>query len=327
MNNKWIRLTFLVLVSLTAFSCSKEDDEDEVDEWTRSVDFDGLPRSGAAGFLIGDNFYLTTGYGTNTRRFTDTWLFDESTTTWESKADFPGTARNNTISFSLNGIGYVGLGTNGTIMYNDFYAYNPSTDTWSQIADFPGTARYGAVSFVVNDRAYVGSGQDIDAQDYNDFFTYDPSSDTWSRVSSIPEKRSFAFSFVLNNVAYVGGGTNNGAYVSSFYAFDGASWTAKEPLSGRDDSYTYDLRRINPVAFVIGGYGYIVGGTMSSTLSSTWRYEAGNDYWVEHESFSIGGASARTQAVGFAVNGTGYVTTGRSGSSPFDDTWKFIPQF
>lgn len=326
MNNKWIKLTLMVLVLLMGYSCSTDDDDDEDDEWTRSVDFDGLPRGGAAGFMIGENAYLTTGYGTNSRRFTDTWMFNSSNTTWESRAEFPGEARNNATSFSLNGIGYVGLGTNGTAMYNDFYAYNPTTDTWTQIADFPGVARYGAVAFVVNNTIYVGTGQDRDAQDYNDIFTYDPGSNTWTQVTSTPEKRSFAFVFVINNVAYLGGGTNNGAYVSRFYAFDGTSWVPKEPLSGRTDDYTYDLRRTSPAVFVIGGYGYITGGTMSSTLSSTWRYDPNNDYWIEHDAFSIGGASARTQAYGFSVNGVGYVATGRNGSLPFDDTWIFIPQ-
>ncbi|WP_028296157.1 Kelch repeat-containing protein [Olivibacter sitiensis] len=326
MNNKWIKLTLMVLVMLTAYSCSSDDDDDEDDEWTRSVDFDGLPRGAAAGFMIGDNAYLTTGYGANSNRYVDTWRFDNSTTTWQRQEDFPGPARNGATSFSVNGIGYVGLGTNGTVMYKDFYAYNPTTNTWSQIADFPGTARYGSVAFVVNGVAYVGAGQDIDQQDYNDFYRYDPNSNTWTQISSTPMKRAFAFTFVINNVAYLGGGTNNGAYVSTFYAFDGNTWTEKNPLSGRTDDYTYDLRRINPAVFVIGGYGYIAGGTMSSTLSSTWRYDPNNDYWIEHDAFTIGGATARAQAYGFSVDGIGYVTTGRSGSQSFDDTWKFIPQ-
>lgn len=323
--NNWIKLTMVAIMLVTAFGCSKTD-EDTIDEWVRSADFDGLPRSGAVLFSIGDYSYITTGYGTNSTRFTDTWMFDPSTTSWLEKTRFPGEARNNAVSFSIGGKGYVGLGTNGVTMFKDFYEYDPVNDNWKEIADFPGMARYGAVAFVLNNLGYVGAGQDIDVQDYNDFYSYDPSSNSWSKVSSTPAKRSFAFSFVINGTAYVGGGTNNNSYLSTFYAFDGNTWTEKQPLSGRDDKYDYDLKRINPVTFVIGNHGYIVGGIYNSTLATTWRYNPIGDYWVEHDYFNIGGASVRAQAVGFTNNGVGYITTGRNGSIPLDDTWKFTPQ-
>lgn len=325
MKTKFIKLTMMVLVLITAAACSDDQEEDDNKEWIRGVDFDGLPRSGAASFTIGEDLYVTTGYGTSSNRFTDTWFYDVSTALWTAKSAFPGEARNNAVAFSINGKGYVGLGTNGTRMFNDFYEYDPQTDTWKAIANFPGTARYGAVSFVVSNTPYVGCGKDIDAQDFNDFYTYNASADSWTKVSSTPEKRSFAFSFVINNIAYLGGGTNNNAYVSSFYAFDGQTWTAKEPLSGRTDDYTYDLRRSFPAVFVVGSYGFITGGANSSVLSSTWRYDPANDFWVEHDDFTINGASSRQQAIGFSSNGVGYVVGGRSGSIPFDDIWKFTP--
>lgn len=326
MKTRLFNLTMMFLVLITAAACSKDQD-DEDSEWARGVDFDGLPRSGAASFVIGEDVYITTGYGTSSTRFTDTWVYDINTSTWSDKASFPGEARNNAVAFSINGKGYVGLGTNGTKMFKDFYEYDPQTDSWTPIAEFPGIARYGAISYVISNVPYVGCGQDIDSQDYNDFYTYDPSSNSWTKVSSTPEKRSFAFSFVINNVAYIGGGTNNGSYVSSFYAFDGQNWTAKEPLSGRTDDYTYDLRRNFPAVFVLGSYGFITGGTYSSVLSSTWRYDPSVDYWTEHDDFTIEGAAARQQAIGFSSNGVGYVVGGRSGSTPFDDTWKFVPQY
>lgn len=324
MKTRLIKLTLMCLLLITATACSKDEEEDN-EEWIRGVDFDGLPRSGAASFIIGDDVYVTTGYGTGSNRFTDTWLYHVGTALWTSKAAFPGEARNNAVTFTANGKGYVGLGTNGTKMFNDFYEYDPQTDVWQPIANFPGTARYGAVSFVIGDVAYVGCGKDIDAQDYNDFYTYDPNTDSWNKVSSTPEKRSFAFSFVINNIAYLGGGTNNNAYVSSFYAFDGQNWATKQPINGRTDDYTYDLRRNFPAVFVIGNYGFISGGTNSAILGSTWRYDPSVDYWIEHDDFTINGAASRQQAVGFSANGIGYVVGGRSGSTPFDDIWKFTP--
>ncbi|WP_257666974.1 Kelch repeat-containing protein [Parapedobacter tibetensis] len=325
MNKAWLKkLLVLVMVSAVVSACSSSDDDDP-DEWARVADFEGVPRSGAAGFTIGDYFYLTTGYGTNSNRFTDTWRYNPSQGTWTRMADFPGEARNNAVAFVAGGKGYVGLGTNSTVMFKDFYEYDPSADTWTRIADFQGGARYGAVAFTLNGMGYVGTGRDIDAQDYNDFYSYSPGTDAWTKVNSTPSKRSFAFSFVLGDLVYLGGGTNNNQNVSTFYTFDGTTWTEKEPLAGRDDDYTYNLVRLSPAAFVLDGHAYLACGLSSyngSAVGTTWRYVVSGDYWEEHQYF---GGSYRQQAVNFVLNGAAYVATGRNGTVPFDDMWRFIP--
>ncbi|MFD1771065.1 Kelch repeat-containing protein [Sphingobacterium suaedae] len=326
---KWlIKLVFLVATIGLAFTACSSDDEDDPDEWVKAADFEGLPRSGAVGFTIGDYTYLTTGYGTNSNRFVDTWRFNPALQSWDQMSDFPGEARNNAIAFVLNGKGYVGLGTNSTTMFKDFYEYDPATDTWTKIADFVGAARYGAVGFTLNGVAYVGTGRDFDGQDYNDIYTFTPNSTggTWTKVTSTPNKRSFSFAFVLNNIAYLGGGTSNNQNVKTFYAFDGTTWTEKEPLAERDDDdYTYDLTRLSPSAFVLNGTAFISGGLSSysgSPVSSTWRYVSSGDYWEEHQTF---GGSSRHQAITFVHGDYAYVATGRSGTSPFYDMWTFSP--
>lgn len=327
MNMNWlIKLLLLAIVLVTGAACSS-DDSDDPDEWTKGADFEGLPRSGAASFEIGGYTYLTTGYGTNSNRFVDTWRFNPAQQNWTRVADFPGGARNNAVSFVMDGKGYVGLGTNSTVMFQDFYRYDPDSDAWSRVADFEGAARYGAVAFTLNGIGYVGTGKDMDGQDYNDLYSYTPGTDggQWTKVASTPNKRSFAFAFVLNDLAYLGGGTSNNQNVSTFYSFDGTSWVEKEPLSGRDDDYTYNLTRLSPSVFVLNGYPYISGGLTSnggSATGTTWRYMVSGDYWEEHQVFP---GSFRHQAVSFVHDGAAYVVTGRSGTSPFYDMWRFIP--
>lgn len=314
----------MTVVMLSVGACTS-DDEDDPDEWVRVADFEGLPRSGAAGFTIGDYTYVTTGYGTNSNRFTDTWRYNPDQQTWTRMADFPGEARNNAVAFEVDGKGYVGLGTNSVVMFDDFYEYNPATDTWSEVARFPGMARYGSVAFTLNGEGYVGTGRDNNGQDYNDFYVFSPATKQWAKANSTPAKRAFAFAFVLNGVAYVGGGTNNSQNITTFYAFDGATWTEMEPLSGRDDDYTYNLTRLSPSAFVLDGTAFISGGTTSyngSVTGSTWRYVPSGDYWEEHQAFL---GSYRQQAVEFIHGGGAYVVTGRSGSTPLDDMWRFVP--
>lgn len=316
---------FLIVVVFLSLGACTSNDDDDPDEWIRVADFEGLPRSGAVGFTIGSYTYVTTGYGTNSNRFTDTWRYNPDQQTWARMADFPGAARNNAVAFVAGGKGYVGLGTNSTLMFNDFYEYDPSTDSWSAIAEFPGVARYGAVAFSLNAVGYVGTGRDANGQDYNDFYSFSADSKQWEKVNSTPAKRAFSFTFVLNGLAYLGGGTNNNQNVATFFTFDGTTWVEKEPLSGRDDDYTYSLTRLSPSVFVLDGTAFISGGTTGyngSATGSTWRYVASGDYWVEHQAFL---GSYRHQAVTFVYNGSAYVVTGRSGSTPFDDMWRFTP--
>ena len=53
---------------------------------------------------------------------------------WTNIADFPGTERDEAVSFSLNGMGYVGVGIKFPDHFTDFYRYDPSANTWTQVA-------------------------------------------------------------------------------------------------------------------------------------------------------------------------------------------------
>lgn len=303
------------------------DNSDEPDEWVKGADFEGVPRSGAVTFTIGAHSYLTTGYGTNSNRYQDTWRFNPDQQNWTKMADFPGEARNNAVAFVVDGKAYVGLGTNSVTVYKDFYEYDPDMDVWSRIDDFPGDARYAALAFSLNDMGYVGTGRNLNNEDYNDVYSYVPGAGggTWTKVASTPNKRSFAFVFVLDGLAYVGGGTSNNQNVATLHTFDGTVWGEKEALSGRTDDYTYNLTRLSPAVFVLNGTAFISGGLSGhngTPLGTTWRYVPSGDYWEEHQYF---GGAYRHQAVSFVHGGVAYVATGRSGTSPFYDVWRFVP--
>src|SRR5882762_9853129 len=135
--------TVIILLSLGAVisSCSKDSStsSDLVGDWKRSSEFEGVGRTEAVTFTIGDKVYVGSGYdGTN--RLKDFWQYDQSTETWLRKADFPGIERNSAVAFVVNGKGYVGTGSDGINKLKDFWQYDPATNTWTQIADFGGTA-------------------------------------------------------------------------------------------------------------------------------------------------------------------------------------------
>jgi len=322
-------LSLFAIILLVIPGCKKDDDSDDdlTGNWMAKADFEGVTRSEAVAFTIGDKAYVGTGYD-GTDRLKDFWEYDPVANDWTRKADFPGIARSGAVGFGTDSKGYIGTGydEDGNKL-KDFWEYDPSSDTWTQIADFGGSARYGAVAFTINNKGYVGTGYDDNC--LKDFWCYDPSLKTWTEVRSLTGgKRRDAVAFVINGIGYVCTGINNGSYLSDFYAYDPTTdaWTAKSAIINEsDDSFDDEysgIDGINKVAFAVGGKGYVVSGGKSTTGTDTWEYDPTADLWTRKTYLE---ASARMEAVGFAIGSLGYVATGRSSSYYFDDVWAFNP--
>lgn len=328
MNKKnWLFVVLAGVISLTAFnSCKKSDDEDSSTdtgptEWVQGSGFDGDKRDGAASFQIGTTGYLVGGLLTTNERTADAWSFDGSQ--FKKIADFPGGPRSQAVGFVAGGKGYVGLGNNGAnATFDDFYMFDPATGKWSTtaIAKFPGEARYGAVAFTLNDKGYVGLGASKTQKAFKDFYEYNPQSNTWKEVPNpLKNKRVGGFAFVVGSKAYVGGGSDNNQFPEDFFSFDGSNWSEETPL--KDDNSTYDLTRQNASTFVIGNFGYVVGGSKGTVLSTVWKYDVAAKKWEsKHQALP---RNAREGAVAFSIGGKGYLTTGKNSANKFDDTWIF----
>ncbi|RED92205.1 Kelch repeat-containing protein [Marinoscillum furvescens] len=307
--------------------CSDIDDETEVGNWVKYSDFEGVTRSGAVSFTIGDYAYV--GLGTDGDDYLmDFWRYDATQNFWQEMAAFPGPGRIAAVSFSIDGKGYVGTGFNEDLTeeeLGDFWEYDPSTNSWSEKAAFGGGARYAATGFTVDQRGYIGTGYDGNYR--KDFWSYDPSADEWTQVVSLyGSKRESAVSFVIEGKAYVGAGRNNGSYLYDFWAFDPATegW---EDHTLYDDSDYFDeflaaVSRYGAVAFTMDGKGYIVGGVASSYSQDVYAYEPNTGEWSQSNSFE---GSARSSAVAFTIQNTGYVGTGKNSTHEFDDFWGFYP--
>ena len=103
--------------------------------WTQVQDFPGAPRSNAAGFSIGNEGYVGTGYDGLTT-YSDFYQYDPVQNAWTRKSDYPGGTRYDAVGFSVHGLGYLGTGFN-VYWLNDFYQYDPGQDKWSET---PGSA-------------------------------------------------------------------------------------------------------------------------------------------------------------------------------------------
>lgn len=327
----WAALLLVCAIAITSFqSCSKDDDDtttpvdDGPTEWVRTTVLPAGNRNGAASFVINDEGYMVGGFQATRAIVNETWAFSGQ---WNPKADFIGPARHTAVGFAIDGKGFVGTGFDGSDALKDFYSYDAGTDTWEQIADFPGNARFGAIAFALDGYGYVGLGQDPTGMTYSDLYRYNPATDEWEFVpTDFTWAKAYSFVFVIGNKAYIGGGLDNGQYPEEFHSFDGTNWERLADLNRNDNDHTYDVRRHSTAAFAIGNNGYIVSGrAQNGVINNVWKYNPSSDSWSnEHQAFQ---GSAREKAVGFTLDGKGYVTTGSdsNGANFFRDNWQFTP--
>ncbi len=323
-----VSLFLTIAFALLLTSCSKSDDGDDeyVGNWFRSYDFEGVARTEAVCFTIGNYAYISTGYKKDDERLSDLWLFDQSTGTWMQRADMPAAGRNSAVAFSIGNKGYVGTGYDGSNYLKDFWEYNVDSNKWTRKADFGGGARYGAVAFAINGKGYIGTGYNDNY--LKDLWEYNPSSNQWTQKASLAgTKRMDAVAFVVNDKAYVGTGINNGSYPDDLWMYDASTngWTQKRRISNiSDDEYDddYIIQRSNASVFIIDGTAYLSNGEYNGITPSTWAYDPTSDLWTQMTSFE---GTARIGGIGFSLNNRGYITTGNSSSARFDDMWEFAP--
>lgn len=314
------------LIGLVA--CNGDDEDDDfLGNWIEQSEFEGIRRSNAVSFVIGDIAYVGTGFnGDEDEYYQDFWRYDARQNFWQRVDSLPGVGRSAAVAFAIGDKAYMGLGFDGDDELRDFYEYDPATDEWTQISDFGGSARRNAVAFAVNGKGYVGTGDD--GNTLKDFWEYDPASDTWTQIPSLGGgKRENSLAFVIGDFAYVGTGSDNGALELDFWRFDhtilddpdGFPWIRMTDLDEEDD---YEIIRESSSAFTMNGLGYVVTGVRGSVTSSVWEYDPVTDFWTEKTPLE---GAARRDAVAFSVNERGFIATGRTGSSYFDDIWEFEP--
>lgn len=277
--------------------------------------FPGNVRQGMSSFVIGNKAYVGLGWDFATF-YTDFWEYDPVTNSWTQIANFPGDGRQNAAAFSIGNKGYVGTGYKGNnTTLKDFWEYDPSTNNWIQKADFGGSARSGAVGFALNGIGYIGTGTGSPLF-LNDMWAYNPVTNTWIKKNDFGGlARRYASCFVIDNVVYIGTGQGPTEYTGSFYQYNATSdtWTQKTD---------YPVNRSNCASFVVGGEGYIGTGYYGAGYTNTfYKYTPSTDSWAALPDFSGG---KRSVAIGFAVNGQGYVCGGYGYAIGVkNDLWKY----
>lgn len=236
---------------------------------------------------------------------------------WVKIADYSGSPNDGCTSMVINGKAYVGGGN----YQKDFYQYDPGTNSWSQKADIGGNEnRAWPFSFTLNGKCYVGGGDTSDFTPAKDFWQYDPVGNTWTRKADFGGgNRDGCYSFVINNVAYVGGGFDGTNIHNDLWKYDDVlnSWTYI--------GCTALTPTIFALAFVINNKAYITTGSHDGTngIKELWEYNPSGNTWTQKTDFP---GLARAGASGFSVGNKGYLVGGDSAySKSYTDFWSYNP--
>jgi N-acetylneuraminic acid mutarotase len=225
--------------------------------WTQLPDFPGGARFSAMAIVLNGKGYV--GMGRNLvdeEPLNDLWEYDPASNQWTKKASLPSHGRFAPAAFAIDNKGYVGIGINNSkgIYLKDFWQYDPVTNTWSARQTFSGFGRGGSfVSFVLGGSGYYGFGTSSEVGDAHigDLWQYDPVANKWTRKKDFVSGATGATAFLINNVAYVAGGsTPQGPGGCWEYVVADDSWIERKasPIS-----FFYG------VGFSINNRGYVFG--------------------------------------------------------------------
>ncbi len=228
-----------------------------------------IPAGGGGGpiqaenFVIGNSAYICNGYNNQN------WQYDQSTNTWTQKSNIPSVARAYGTGMSINGKGYIGLGTyeatNGMDFIDaaDWWQYDPASDTWTRKSEFPGGKREGAAGFAVNGKGYVVTGYSQTKGYYADCWQYDPIADSWTKKADFPAAgRSECVGLSGAQAGYVATGysfTTKRAYNDCWqYVPATNTWNVLPSIGG-----VFGPGYTAPAAFSIGTTLYLGAGFMT----------------------------------------------------------------
>ncbi len=260
---------------------------------------------------------------TATAQFAGTWNGSGCVTQaakWTQKAPTLSTGRQGAVSFSINNLVYLGGGVNK----KDFWVYNPAANNWAILPDIPGETRnrgFG-VGFAINDKGYIGLGKDTAKEDLrNNLYQYDPTTNVWTAMSPMPTASRYgAFCFVINGVAYIGGGYDStGTWLKDMWSYEPPPqdrWIRKADVP----QYLFA-----PFAFAIGDSGYVSCGKQAyHEDTATWMYYPGNDTWTRKAGYAgpkrQGGSSFVLNKIAYCGLGTTYGAV-----ENYDDFYTYDP--
>ena len=243
----------------------------EGNRWERLEDFPNGGKVEPFSFVIDGKIYIGGGERFESSEIAkyspETFCFDPSQPKgkrWKQVADFPDTLYE-VVPFTIDNIGYVGLGgkkPNISTPNSKFYSFNSTNFMWSYSEENDlEEVKLRASAFVINRKAYVLGGENFGGYS-NVTYRFDPSKNS---IRWVKEEdpwplggRGELISFVINEVAYVGGGRDKINQFTDFYVFD-PSKPVSEKWKRTDDLIIEKGLTLAGIQLSIDGKGYVAG--------------------------------------------------------------------
>jgi N-acetylneuraminic acid mutarotase len=182
--------------------------------------------------------------------------------------------------------------------------------SWVQKQGMPdqdsANGRIECIGFSIGNKGYMGMGMGNDLTVYSDLNEYDPSTGTWTPKSSLSMTLAWPVCMVINNIAYVGIGNNQGfgnsnGNTNAFFAYDPVAdtWTRKADFPG--------VLRFGALGIAVGNQGIVgFGYGPNGSLRDIWSYDPATDSWIQKADFP--GVLIPEDPLGFTLdNQTAYI--------------------
>lgn len=288
--------------------------------WMQVADFPGSARDDAAGFVIGNNFYVGTGLNSGFNPERDFYTMDLTTTSWTTGVSLPaGMERQYATGFSEGNYGYIfgGVGP-GNNYLNDLWRFDPSALSWQNLTPMPAAGRKGSAVFVIAGEVYICGGNNATQSAFREIWKYTIASNSWQQLTDFPFPalwRSAGCSY--NGNGYLIGGIDSAGQYSNFlYSYNpiNDTWSVVTPFPGNGIAYTQMFPYNNSLLF----YGGIDNGNVF--LNYLWRFDFSLFAFVPYSGIPTLG---RKGYVACLQNNVFYCTTGLvSTPARTTESWK-----
>lgn len=162
-------------------------------------------------------------------------------------------------------------------------------------------------------------------------FVFTQTSSRWHKQSNFSGGvLENAVAFSIGDNAFVGTGTDRTNFRNNFWKYS-PQYEPTETSAGKNPWEQAEIfpgsPRISAVAFSIGNKGY-VGTGMAGTESikhgtnDFWEYDSEKNSWTQKTNFPGG---MRYGAIGFSINGKGYISLGADQNTYYNDIWEYDP--
>lgn len=315
------RLSLLLFIAFFGFYAYGQTSN----SWTKKASFGGLKREKAVAFSIDSYGYVSCGVDTAEQVHNDLWQYNPELDAWTQLASLPGVARKNAIAFVIAGKAYLGTGydhdeTLSGSKLKDFWEYNPLENEWTEKAHYPGggdTGIYQATAFTLLEKGYVACGKIGPDAYIPELWQYDPLTDSWIERTPFPGgDRYQLISFVLENKAFVGMGTDHDVFRKDIWEYDPVTntWEDRPDFPGTE--------RAQSTTFSIGSKAFVVFGTDGGLKDELWEYSYYSQSWNNRAPFPGGG---RKNGIAFSIGNKGYVGLGKESDGKRRSFYEYTP--